>query len=326
LADLAPDPFDEVSADYSFELRGGYYFGQLERLIKDLQPLFEITEPGLVKVDLSGVAFIAPTATALLLATLMRLRDAGCGVDVRGPNNPLTDRFLMRSDFVRQFLDRDDVEEPFERKEPAGFRPCAHFVTDEECIAVSRDLSDALIEKAPTDKGARGAIKTALHELAENVIFHADTPLGGYAAAVYSRRRKEIEIGIVDLGIGIRASLTKNPDYAHLDNDVDAIETAMIPTISSTPERNSGFGLFFTQSLLLINGGSLRVRSGYGAATIGPGIDYSAREHHLPGTMVVLRARTDRPLDAAEAWRLLEEAIQDVLRNDPATGDDTATP
>lgn len=300
-------------ADLEVALRGGYYFGEIERLIADLQPLFAVTDPVAVEVDLSGLVFIGPTATALLLATANRLAAIGCSVFIAPPRNRLTRNYLLRSDFVRLFT-ATDPPEPFGRLTPAGFRPCLRFDGDAECIAVARELSDAVIERARTDIAARGAIKTAMHELAENVMYHADSLDGGYAAVAYSRRRREIEIGIVDLGIGIRASLNKNPDYAVAD-DVAAVEKAMIPTVTSTPERNSGYGLTFTKLLLLLNGGSMRIRSGHGAATLGPAVDYSAKEHPFPGTLVHMRARTDRPLDATSAWDELAKAIKNVVSN-----------
>jgi hypothetical protein len=178
-------------------------------------------------------------------------------------------------------------------------------------------MSTALLERVPrSDSLARAGVITAFSELTENVIFHADTPLGGYAAAAYSKKKREIEIGIVDLGIGVRASLDKNPALVPSASDVDAIRSAMTPTISSTPERNSGYGLAFTQGLLLANGGQMRVRSGCGAATIGPGVDFGSRPNNLPGTLVLLRARADRPLDASQAWDDLLDRIERVNRGD----------
>jgi len=89
----------------------------------------------------------------------------------------------------------------------------------------------------------------------------------------------------------------------------------MMPTVSSTPNRNSGYGLAWTQLMLLINGGSLRLRSGTGAATFGfeaGGVAFEAKDAHLPGTLVCIRARLDRPLDTTEAWRLLDKAIDEI--------------
>jgi hypothetical protein len=78
-----------------------------------------------------------------------------------------------------------------------------------------------------------------LDELAENVVFHADTDLGGFAAAQGWNRRPEMEVGIVDLGRGIRESLTTNPEYADIVDDVTAIDAALQPMVTSTPELAS---------------------------------------------------------------------------------------
>ena len=45
---------------------------------------------------------------------------------------------------------------------------------------------------------------------------------------------------MVDLGRGIRLSLTNNPAYADIEDDVTAIATALEPRVTATPERNSG--------------------------------------------------------------------------------------
>jgi anti-sigma regulatory factor (Ser/Thr protein kinase) len=305
--------------DLAVELRGGYYFGQLERLIRDLQPLFEVEGGVRIEIDLTHLVFIGPTALALLLAAANRAGELVEEVMIYPPTNPLTSRYFRRSDFVKLFV-HAEVAEDFERKKPKGFRPCAHFTTDEEGTAVARDLGTALLERVPQDRIARAGIVTALSELTENVFYHADTPLGGYAAAAYSKRKRVIEIGIVDLGIGMRASLSKNPELPETPDDVEAVRQAMRPTISSTPERNSGFGLAFTQGLLLANGGQMRVRSGHGAATIGPGVEYPRREHNLPGTLVLLRALADKPLDATAAWDDLINGIKRVIHSHTSHG------
>jgi hypothetical protein len=73
-----------------------------------------------VEIDLSGLVFIGPTATALLLATANRLGDDGCVVRNVPPNNRLIYNYLLRSGFVRLFTEEDHPE-PFSRLAPAGF-------------------------------------------------------------------------------------------------------------------------------------------------------------------------------------------------------------
>lgn len=82
-------------------------------------------------------------------------------------------------------------------------------------------------------------------------------------AAQALKRTSELEIGIVDLGIGVRASMAKNSDFDELyTDDLSAIEVALRPTYTSTPGRNAGLGLAFSTLLLKLNEGRLIVRSG----------------------------------------------------------------
>jgi hypothetical protein len=114
-----------------------------------------------------------------------------------------------------------------------------------------------------------------------------------------------------------RLSRRKNsPLYADLPGDVEAIQIALQPHVSSTPERNAGIGLFVTRLLLASNGGTLAVRSGVGAVYTGIRERTLVRQVAFPGTMVALRARTDRPLNINEVYKQLPDG------NDSGHGDD----
>jgi anti-sigma regulatory factor (Ser/Thr protein kinase) len=289
-------------------IAGGYPLSHVDRLVRELTPLLEIAEPSRIVIDLSGLVFLCPTAMALLTAASIRVQESGLMVEgvVHEPRSFLTRNYLMRMDFVR-LIAGNVVEEPFERREAVGFRPCQRFYDANDYHRVALDLTDALAERCSTDSRSRASIRIALDELSENVVHHAESPVGGVAAAQGYPRKHEFEIGIVDLGIGIRQSLTKNPAYAEIPDDVTAIETAMQPRVTSTPERNAGIGLFVTRLLLRANGGVLAIRSGRGAIYTGASERTIVREVSFPGTMVALRARTDRPLNIGDVYRQLDE-------------------
>ncbi|MEX1140981.1 MAG: hypothetical protein WD399_08095 [Thermoleophilaceae bacterium] len=299
------------------KLSGGYRFEQIERLIRDIQPVANLDAPRVVTLDMGGLAFIGPAGLALVVACLKRAVEAGLlaeGSSMVPPRSFLTARYLMRMDLFAH-LAGVDVPEPFARKRPVGFRPCAHFADQDGQIDVARSLKDALVEQCVVDDIASSAIYICLDELTENVLHHAATDRGGFAAAQGWRGRSEFEIGIADMGVGIRASLAKNPDYSAVVDDAGAIVTALRPRVTSTPERNAGIGLFITKLLLAANGGTLMVRSGYGAVRSGASEEVATAAVELPGTLVALRARTDRPLDIRDVYRELEPEDQDAQDN-----------
>lgn len=110
----------------------------------------------------------------------------------------------------------------------------------DDYAGVALSLTEALTELCVADDIARASVSIALDEIAENVVHHGDTPIGGFGAAQGWQKNNEFEIAIADLGIGIRASLTKNPDQADITDDVAAITRALEPRVSATPERNAG--------------------------------------------------------------------------------------
>lgn len=277
-------------------------------MIRLLQPLHELHEETMVRVDLSRLVSISPSALALLTAALHSADARGCLVEGSGftpPRSPAVSTYLQRMNLLRSLRGFGHIEEQFERHEERGFRGCLQFVDDSDYWKVAAELTDALCERCSADDVARAAVRVCLDEIAENVVHHADAP-AGFAAAQGWRQTSEFEIAIVDLGVGIKASLTKNAKYRHIEDDATAIDTALQPQVTSTPERNSGIGLFITRMVLKANGGSLFVRSGRGAVYAGVEDRTETTDIAMPGTLVALRARTDMPFDLNAAYARLD--------------------
>lgn len=285
-------------------LSGGYSIEHLDRLLRDLEPILSLSAPARLEVDLGGLVHLCPAALALVTASISRARSwVLAGSLLQPPRSPPVDNYLMRMDVYRQW--GIEPAEEFERHTPRLFRPCRNF-KEGDYQAVAMGLTDALAEACSTDSVARISIRICLDELAENVVHHAEAPDGGYAAAQGWPKRGKFEVGIVDLGIGVTASLRKNPSYADLDDDMEAVRTALESGVTSTPERNAGIGLFITEQLLRANGGILLLRSGTGAAMRGAREKTWRASTALPGTLVTIRARTDQPLNIEEVYRSID--------------------
>jgi hypothetical protein len=304
-------------------LSGGYYFRSINRLVGDLAPLFELDrrgQPAVVVVDLCRLTFIGPCGVALLLAILHKLRQRGLtlpGGFIRPPDARGAGNYLHRIDFYKRLFSEQEWPDYVDKGQPLGMRECKHFPSDPDAPdwnpvlrGVAHDLLSAIEELIATDDAAHTSLDLALSELTENVGYHADTEFGGFAAVQYLRHSNEIELAIADLGVGIARSLRRNAELASLANDdLTAIQTALTATVTSTPWRNSGYGLTFTQLLLALNGGRLLVRSGTGHVMRGTKDSDRSVSQHLPGTLVGMRLRTDCPLDFRAAYDLLEQAI-----------------
>lgn len=310
-------------------LAGGYYFRQINRLISDLWPLFEVerlSQPSVFEIDLRKLTFVGPCGVALLVAILHRLRQRNLTLEggwITQPEAPGIATYLHRIDFYKRLFAEEAWPDIVDKSATLGMRECKHFPSDAEdpdwtqsLRAVTYDLLDAIEELVPTDQAAHTSLDLALSELFENVGYHADTEYGGFAAVQALRGSNEIELGIADLGIGLAESLRRSPALAAAaSDDLAAIQTALTATVTSTPWRNSGYGLTFTQLLLALNGGRLLVRSGRGHVLRGASTSDRLVDPYLPGTLVGLRLRTDQALDFRQAYDLLERAIEAVRQN-----------
>ncbi|MBU4099644.1 hypothetical protein KJ980_08440 [Patescibacteria group bacterium] len=99
-------------------------------------------------------------------------------------------------------------------------------------------------------------IRYVLSELTRNVFEHAKSPIGAILCAQYYKASNTIRIGIVDRGIGIKATISE----AHrVTTDLEAIQLALTPGITGTTKRiggtdyNAGAGLFFIKSIATVN-------------------------------------------------------------------------
>jgi anti-sigma regulatory factor (Ser/Thr protein kinase) len=298
-------------------LRHAHHLHSLSRTLRDLRPILDLDEPTVVTLDLTELTFIGPACLAFMVAALRNGRENGWIADgsrIIHPNSVAARTYLHRMDALRVVFEHEPMEvfDPVVRHEASGLKECEHFSSEAGGRQVAAALSKAIQDEVDTDRATEAALDVCLIELAENVYFHADAPVGGFAAAQRFKNTQEIEIAIVDLGRGIAASLAANPDHAEeARDDISAINAAIRPLVTSTPERNSGYGLALTRFLLEMNDGRLIVWSGEGRVQFGER-HIEKRVPEMPGTVVALRLHTDRPFDITTAYKRLNEAIEEI--------------
>jgi hypothetical protein len=121
-------------------LSSAYRIDHLDRLIRDLSPLFAARRPRQINLDLGGLVAVSPTALAVVTAAFMRLEHEDlvlAGSTILEPRSRPVRNYLMRMDFLRLLTEEGEEAEPFERQEAIGFRPCQEFVTRKECAEVA---------------------------------------------------------------------------------------------------------------------------------------------------------------------------------------------
>lgn len=158
--------------------------------------------------------------------------------------------------------------------------------------AMARSLSRASTEY----------VVSAVAEIFENGITHARSDVGVLAAGQYYPKRDDLELSVVDLGIGIPGSLAAA--FGRREEEIDAIrvlEWAFEPGRSSL-RTSRGLGLAIVRGFVRRNGARLLIASGSAFAQADGEAWQTARlSTRFPGTLIVLTLPAQvRPLSSGE--------------------------
>jgi hypothetical protein len=262
-------------------------------------PLAALREHTLVTIDLRALHRVSARSVAVFVACALEVKARGVVADgskILLPTDPRVRDRLNGLD-VLELLSGWPPGQPVKRKAVRGSRPCQVFRPTDDPALAARSLSLAMAEVCQTDDFARDATWYALNEIAQNVADHADARGGAVGIAEVTRGGDEVEVTIADFGVGIRASLERNPKHKSL-TDLEALKIAVSPGGSGRvdPPAPAGLGLYFIQLMLRDNGGELAVRSAEAELVIGPSPSESLGLTTMSGTLVTLRFRTDKPV------------------------------
>jgi len=146
-----------------------------------------------------------------------------------------------------------DSEMQIKEHESSGrFIPIQVIKTPEQLDTFVSDMIPLLhMEKEKVEP-----IKYVITELVRNVLEHARSEIGAVVCAQFYPKSNTIRIGVSDVGIGIKESISQS--YTP-KSDAAAIILALTPGITGTTRKiggtseNAGAGLFFIKSLAKVN-------------------------------------------------------------------------
>jgi anti-sigma regulatory factor (Ser/Thr protein kinase) len=155
-------------------------------------------------------------------------------------------------------------------------------------------LRNELSEKG-FPKGLAAGLTGGVAEMVDNVWQHSES--GDCGLLIYQVRPRRFAFSVVDTGIGVLASLSKNPRYDWLRSSMEAIRLAIQPGISREDGGGMGFATLLNNMAELW--GNARIRSGEAALVIDRTEDIRKRREiylpPLPGMHVSIRCALDAP-------------------------------
>jgi hypothetical protein len=144
--------------------------------------------------------------------------------------------------------------------------------------------------------GLRDAIVGHMAEIYLNAFDHSQSPIGVFACGQHFPRKHELNLTIVDFGVGIPSNvrLFKANDFAPEDLPATKCMEWAFQAGTSTKPGGRGIGLDLLQEFVKLNGGRLEMFSHEGYVVIADGkMAFAERNRFFEGTMVNISLRCD---------------------------------
>jgi hypothetical protein len=266
----------------------------LARSLDDSGSLAGDWSSGVIHVD-EG-AFVDVGAIALLCCWAQGKSSEGRRLHFRGDDHTIG--YLARMDL------HDHAGLEFEstgRQDETGrFLPLKLVESDADVYATTNAICDLVLHQFDNANAFLPALEWAINEIIDNIFIHSRTPVPGTVCAQYFPKRHRLDVGICDLGIGIKESLGHS---RKLWSHGDAVTTALQRGVTRDPSVGQGNGMAGAREISLRNGGLFQVWTGDALYRLENGEEKGfVRIPELPGTGVLFSLDTRRPVDLLDTW------------------------
>jgi hypothetical protein len=142
-----------------------------------------------------------------------------------------------------------------------------------------------------------------LNEITDNVINHAQSPIGGLLQVTnFHRQQRVVEFSVCDAGIGIPNSLRSG--HKEVRSDQEALDKAIREGVTRDKSVGQGNGLYGSLRITQLSGGSFEVHAGYASLVSWPDALHIRPETiPLSGSLVVARIGYKKALSLEEALK-----------------------
>ncbi|MFH0876120.1 MAG: hypothetical protein V1859_09360 [archaeon] len=217
-----------------------------------------LDDEGIINLSSNGVTSIPPLALSFIMAQAMKVQTNGGTINLSLGNSKLIAE-LVKMDFYKILM--LSFESSLDEESSGKFIPLTQLINSISLTNFIRDLVPLL----HTTQEKADIIKYVISEIVRNVLEHSDSHLGAFVCGRYNPYKKQVELGICDVGIGIKHSIQKS----HItETHEEAILLALTPGITGTTRKiegtfdNAGMGLFFSMNMAKVSGGQFFLYSG----------------------------------------------------------------
>jgi hypothetical protein len=126
--------------------------------------------------------------------------------------------------------------------------------------AINRCMDVLLKTIKGLDRSHVKALEWSLNEIADNVLNHAESPIGGLVQVITNSKKKCVDFYVCDAGMGISKSLRQG--HPEIKDDPSALRQAIEEGVTRDKTTNQGNGLFGTFKCCEVSGGNFDILSG----------------------------------------------------------------
>lgn len=277
-----------VSVEIGYNLDDSWR--DMNSFLKAVVPLLSLA-PGVGwTLDLTHCRYLGPDAAVVIAAIHHLASQRGQHPEIRLPKGPPP--LVSFCEFVGLSHQIQKGPRPQPNNPQSETVPIRQFWSP---IANAETPVVSLIDRHFTlDPDVQDSLGVAINEVIQNVADHAESPVGALMAARFFSNQHDVRVSIVDLGVGIPATLSRA--YPEATDAVRALELVFQGERSSrSRQSNMGLGISNLVGQVRQRRGELILLSGAGVGLVGPG--YTAQFHKVaytfPGTAVFFRMRVD---------------------------------
>jgi hypothetical protein len=201
-----PEQFAFHTVQNRLRIGGSFRSKDVRRVLAAAHNLVKTSGYSDLEFDFSDctAAFSGPMLAVAAISE--RYLTEGVDVDLVLPKDNHTARLFLITNWANLIDPR--------RYEPSSYRgttqiPAIRYSSsDQQTSAVNQIINKVLSALQNFDRSHLKAIEWSLQEITDNVLNHAESPIGGLVQVTnFSYRRQAIEFSVCDAGIGIPSSL-----------------------------------------------------------------------------------------------------------------------
>lgn len=283
-------------------VEGDYSDSNLHFLLATIHKAVEDSGYQDLILDFSKCSTAFPSSMLATCAQVMRKRTSGVDFKFILPENQKLARLFNNANWSYLLAPRMHSPSNFQ-----GYTqvPATQYMNPEEQHSAVNRIVNAILGAIPDmERSSFAAFEWSINEITDNVLTHAESPIGGIVqVSTFQKNKKVVQYLVADAGKTIPKTLRNT--HHDIGSDVYALESAIREGVTRDKTIGQGNGLFGSYQICSHCKGAFQVESGHAKLTYSDKWGLHIQNENIPydGTLVIASIDFSRP-------DLLEEALQ----------------